>query len=100
MMSVIKRMMTLFLCVLMMVGACIPCCSEPWLENPDDPLTIIDIYDIDYHVWVTRTAYYCTHCGEYYIEEDYSENEPHNFEPYGTGRRCVDCGFVTYEQVG
>lgn len=102
----IKKLLALMLAALMVVTLCIPagaatqdipCCDEPWTENPEYGDWYL-VYSLSYHIWERHVVYYCTHCGEYYIEEDYYE-EPHDLEDYMengkvVGEWCPVCGII------
>lgn len=95
---------TLELAVLMMATLCIPaaawdipCCSEPWTENPEYLPPEYRAYGNEIHEVIYRTTYDCSHCGGPYIEE-VIEYEPHSFfwEDSSDGESywyCSDCGF-------
>ena len=98
-----KRFLALMLAVLMMATLCIPaaaaaldvpCCSDPWLENPEY-VAEYSAYDEDCHE-VTYYAYYeCSHCGGTYVEEETSF-ESHSFAEMGDYEECTDCGYKFY----
>ena len=71
-----KRFLALMLAVLMMATLCIPaaaaaldvpCCSDPWLENPYYG-TSYSACDDEYHEATEYVEYECTHCGGIYTE--------------------------------
>lgn len=74
-----KKMLVVLLAVVMTAALLIPasaaeqdipCCDEPWLENPEYVDGGFFMALRNAHIFSIDLAYECSHCGQIYIEED------------------------------